>query len=142
MGDEAVRYEVRGPAAWLTIDREERRNALSDDVIEALLAGLERAAGAAEVRVVVVTGAGDRAFCAGGDLAGNLGPTGGRIQSHDRRGDVARLLTSIPNHPQPVVARVNGLALAGGFGLMLACGLAGAAGDAEAGPPRLNAGPR
>lgn len=138
--DDAVRYEVRGPAAWLTIDREDRRNALSDEVIAGLLAGLERAAADGEVRAVVLTGAGERAFCAGGDLTGNLGPNEGRVQSHDRRGAVAELLIAIAKHPQPVIARVNGVALAGGFGLVLACDLAVAADDVEVGTPEINLG--
>jgi enoyl-CoA hydratase/carnithine racemase len=138
--DDAVRYDVRGSAAWLTIDREGRRNALSDDVVGGLLAGLERAASEGPVRAVVLTGAGERAFCAGGDLAGNLGPGEGRVRSHDRRGELARLLMAIATHPQPVIARVNGVALAGGFGLMLACDLVVAADDVEMGTPEISLG--
>ncbi|MBI4260100.1 MAG: enoyl-CoA hydratase/isomerase family protein [Actinobacteria bacterium] len=140
MGEEAVRYEARGPAAWLTIDREERRNALSDDVIDGLLGGLGRAAADEAARVVVVTGAGERAFCAGGDLAGNLSPGEGRVAAHDRRGRVAELLRALAEHPRPVVARVNGVALAGGFGLMLACDLVVAADEVEMGTPEINLG--
>jgi len=137
---EAVRYEARGPAAWLVIDREDRRNALSDEVIEGLLGGLERAAKDPECHVSVVTGAGDRAFSADGDLAGNLAPDDDRVQSHERRGAVARLLRAIAEHPQPVLARVNGVALAGGFGLMLGCDLVVAADDVEVGTPEINLG--
>ena len=139
MGD-AVRYEHRGPAAWLVIDREERRNALSDEVVAGILGGLARAAADTEVRTVVLTGAGDRAFCAGGDLAGNLAPDEGRVGSHDRRGNVATLLRAVADHPQPVVARVNGVALAGGFGLMLACDLVVAADDVQVGTPEIDLG--
>src|ERR1051325_3478869 len=137
---EAVRYEARGPAAWLAIDREDRRNALSDEVIDGLLNALDHAADDASVRAVVVTGAGDRAFCAGGDLAGNLAPDEGRVQSHERRGALAGLLRAISEHPKPVLARVNGVALAGGFGLMLACDLVVAADDVEVGTPEINLG--
>ena len=137
---QAVRYERRGSAVWLVIDQEERRNALSDDVIEGLLAGLERAATDEAVRVVVLTGQGDRAFCAGGDLTGNLAPGEGRVRSHDRRGAVAALLTAVLAHAKPVVARVNGVALAGGFGLMLACDIVVAAEDIEVGTPEINLG--
>jgi enoyl-CoA hydratase len=136
----AVRHEMRGPAAWLIIDREDRRNALGDEVVEGLLAGLERASEQDGVRAVVLTGAGDRAFCAGGDLVGNLAPEGGRVDAHDRRGRVAELLRAVLTHPLPVVARVNGVALAGGFGLMLACDLVVAAGDVEMGTPEVNLG--
>jgi enoyl-CoA hydratase len=122
------------------IDREERRNALADDVIEGLLEGLDRAGRDDLARAVVVTGAGERAFCAGGDLGGNLAPNEGRVQSHDRRGAVADLLRAIASYPKPVVARVNGVALAGGFGLMLACDLVVAADDVEVGTPEINLG--
>ena len=138
---DVVRFEVRGPAAWLTIDREDRRNALGDEVVEGLLAGLRRAASEEGVRVVVVTGAGDRAFCAGGDLAGNLAPDGeGGVASHVRRGRVADLLRAVSTHPQPVVARLNGLTLAGGLGLALSCDLVVAADDVELGMPEIDVG--
>ena len=137
---DAVRFELRGPAAWLVIDREERRNALSDEVIEGLLAGLRRAAGEPGARCVVITGSGDRAFCAGGDLAGNLAPDQGRVASHEVRGRVAELITALADHPQPVIARVNGVALAGGLGLMLACDLVVAAEDVQVGIPEINLG--
>jgi enoyl-CoA hydratase/carnithine racemase len=137
---DAVRFEMRGPAAWLVIDREERRNPLSDEVIEGLLLGLRRAAGESAVRCVVITGSGDRAFCAGGDLAGNLAPDQGRVASHEVRGRVAELITALVAHPQPVIARVNGVALAGGLGLMLACDLVVAADDVQVGTPEINLG--
>jgi enoyl-CoA hydratase len=138
--DDAVLYELHGPAAWLVIDREERRNALSDEVIEGLLEGLRRAGGEADACCVVVTGVGDRAFCAGGDLAGNLAPDQGRVASHELRGRVADLIRGIEAHPQPVIARVNGVALAGGLGLMLACDLVVAADDVQFGTPEINLG--
>jgi enoyl-CoA hydratase len=140
MTDDAVLYEVRGPAAWLSINRPDRRNALSDEVIEGLIAGLDRAADDAEVRAIVVTGAGDRAFSAGGDLTSTMAPGEGRVAQHDRRGRIAVLLTDIMRVGKPVVARVNGVALAGGFGLMMACDLVVAADDAEMGTPEINLG--
>ena len=140
MAEDVVLYESRGPAAWLTINRPDRRNALSDEVIEGLMGGLERAAGDAEARVVVLTGAGDRAFCAGGDLTSTMAPQEGRVGQHERRGRIADLLVGIGRHPKPVVARVNGVALAGGFGLMMACDLVVAADDAEFGTPEINLG--
>jgi enoyl-CoA hydratase len=140
MADDVVLYEARGPAAWLTINRPDRRNALSDEVIEGLIEGLERVAAAPEVRVVVLTGAGDKAFCAGADLTSTMAPQEGRVQQHDRRGRIAALLTGIGRHPGPVVARVNGIALAGGFGLMLACDLVVTADDVEFGTTEINVG--
>ena len=139
MHDDAVSFEVRGSSAWLTINRPDRRNALSPDVVDGLLAGLGRAASEAGVRVIVLTGAGDRTFSAGGDL-GAMAPAGGRVDEHDRRGRVGSLLRSLIGHPKPVIARVNGHALAGGFGLALACDLIVAADTAELGTPEVNVG--
>ena len=139
MTERVVRVEGRGPAAWLTIDREERRNALSPEVIEGLLLGLEGAARDPEARVVVITGAGDRAFCAGADLGGVERPEG-RVGEHDRRARMGDVLAGIVGHPKPVIARVNGHALAGGFGLALACDLVVAADTAEFGTPEVNVG--
>jgi enoyl-CoA hydratase/carnithine racemase len=135
---EVVVYETRGQAAWLTINRPDRRNALNPDVIEGLLKGLERASGD-DVSSVVLTGAGHRAFCAGADLGGMV-PDGSKVGEHFRRGRIGDLLLAMIRHPKPVVARVNGVALAGGFGVMLACDLVVAADDAEFGTPEINLG--
>lgn len=140
MAEDVVLYEVRGPAVWLTINRPDRRNALSDEVIEGLIAGLDRAATDLDVRVVILTGAGDKAFCAGADLTGTMAPQEGRVQQHDRRGRIADLLTGISRHPKPIVARVGGITLAGGFGLMMACDLVVAADDVEFGTTEINVG--
>lgn len=131
-----VRQETRGPALWLTIDREERRNALGPEVMDGLEAGLDAAAGDPEVRAVVVTGAGDRAFCAGGDIGGFAAGSGGPSPAER----IAGLLRAVREHPRPVIARVNGRALGGGVGLMLACDLVVAADDVEVGTPEVNIG--
>lgn len=136
---EQVLYEIRDASAWVTINRPDQRNALDPAVIEGLLAALERAAADDSVRSMVLTGAGDQAFCAGADLGG-MQPAEGRVQEHLRRGRIGDLLTALPKHPKPVVARVNGHALAGGFGLMLACDLVVAAEESEFGTPEINLG--
>lgn len=132
-----VRYEVRGPAAWLTIDREDRHNALSPDVIRRLVEGLARAGQDGEVRVVVLTGAGDQAFCAGGDIGGFQA---GEAVAEAAPAAISRILDALWHHPKPVIARVNGRALGGGLGLVLACDLAVAADDVEIGTPEINIG--
>ena len=134
-----VVYETRGRAVWLTLNRPDRRNALNPHAIEGLLRGLERAEKDEDVRSVVITGAGDRAFCAGADLGGMV-HEGGRVGEHFRRGRIGDLLLGMASHPKPIVARVNGVALAGGFGLMLACDLVVAVDDAEFGTPEINLG--
>jgi enoyl-CoA hydratase len=132
-----VRYEVREPAAWLTIDREERRNAIGPEVIGALVEGLAQAGQDPEVKVVVITGAGDRAFSAGGDIGGFQAT---EQATESAPAAISRLLDAVWHHPKPVVARVNGRALGGGFGLMLACDLAVAADDVEVGTPEIDIG--
>jgi len=134
-----VRYDVRGAAAWVTIDREQQRNALSPEVVIGLRAAIGRVGDDDAARVAVITGAGERAFSAGGDLGGMSGE-GSRVAQHDARGALPKLFQAMQECPKPVVARVNGHALAGGFGLMLACDLVIAADDAEFGTPEINIG--
>ncbi len=138
MADE-VRYEVRAHAAWLTIDREERRNSLSPAVIQGLIDHLASATIDDRARVVVVTGTGDRAFCAGGDLGG-FQKAAGDQDVESAPAAISRLLDALWWHPKPTIARVNGKALGGGFGLMLACDLAVATDDAEVGTPEIDIG--
>lgn len=134
--DEVVLYEVRGPAAWVTINRPERRNALSPEVMAGLEQALARAAQDESARAVVLTGAGDEAFSAGGDIGGFRAE--GAAESAPAA--VARLLEALRRHPQAVIARINGKALGGGFGVMLACDLVVAADDVEVGTPEINIG--
>jgi enoyl-CoA hydratase len=139
-GIDPIRYESHGPAIWLVIDRAKRSNALNDAAIEGLLEGLGRAADDPGARAVVITGAGDRAFCSGADLSSTMAPTDRRVEQHDRRGRIGELMLAIRQHPLPVLARVNGLALAGGFGLMVACDLVLAADDVEVATPEIDVG--
>jgi enoyl-CoA hydratase/carnithine racemase len=138
MADE-VRYDVRDKAAWLTIEREERRNALSPGVIQGLIDSLASAAVDDRAHVVVVTGAGDRAFCAGGDIGG-FREAAADQDVESAPSAISRLLDALWWHPKPTLARVNGKALGGGFGLMLACDLAVAAEDVEVGTPEIDIG--
>jgi enoyl-CoA hydratase/carnithine racemase len=121
----------------LVIDRPERRNALSFDVIAGLRQAIERARGDPEVRVVVVTGAGDEAFSAGADL-GSVG--GGAFDAHLGRGELPALFRAMWGLGKPTIARVQGWALAGGFGLALACDLLVASERARFGTPEVGVG--
>lgn len=130
---------VDGMVARITINRPERRNALSPEVVAGIASALSRAEEqGGEVRAVVLTGAGDRAFCAGGDLAGMSAD--GNVARHFERGEIGRLFSKMRESRLPIVARVNGHALAGGFGLMLACDLVVASERAEMGMPEVNIG--
>jgi enoyl-CoA hydratase/carnithine racemase len=131
-----VRYELRGPAAWLTIDREARRNALDGATIDRLLDGLARAAADPAVRVVCLTGAGDQAFSAGADLGAAFG--GADPMAMPRR--YARLLQQMRAFAKPLVARVNGHCLAGGVGPMLACDVVYAREGIRIGLPEVTVG--
>ena len=137
--NDVVRYELRGPAAWITIDRPEQRNSLNPDVIAGLIEGLRRATGDENARAIVLTGAGDKAFSAGGDLGG-FAEGASRVEQHAVRGEIARLLIGLQECGKPVIARVNGKCLAGGFGLALGCDLIVAAHDAEFGTPEIDVG--
>ncbi len=128
--------EQAGPVLKLTIDDPERRNPLTNEVVAAMVEAVRTVA--EDVRVIVLTGAGTKAFCAGGDLA--RGFFDNPIETHSERAGLARLFRTMRDCPKPVVARVNGHALAGGFGLMLACDIAIAADHARFGMPEINVG--
>jgi enoyl-CoA hydratase len=137
-GEVVVRYQAEGGQALLTIDRPRARNALSPEVLKGLQEGLDRAEAEPAVRVVVLTGAGEKVFCAGGDL-GQLGGEG-FLSTHEGRRAYGLLLKRLQDVRKPTVARVNGHALAGGLGLVLACDLAVAAEHAELGTPEIDVG--
>ena len=139
MSENVVKYEVGSAVATITIDRPDRRNALNGAVVAELQAALIRARGDDEVRAIVLTGAGDRAFCAGGDL-GPGGGGGGLLKMHWDRGQFAELLLAFRKIGKPTIARVNGDALGGGFGLLLACDLVVAREDARLGCPEIDVG--
>jgi len=139
MTDDVVLYEVRGPAAWITINRPDQRNALNPAVMAGLADAVGRAARDEALRAVVLTGAGDRAFSAGGDLGG-FGPDASKVAQHTARGAMARLLEALQECPLPVIARVNGRCLAGGFGLALGCDLIVASEGVEFGTPEIDIG--
>jgi len=133
-----VRFALEDGQALLTIDRADARNALSAEVVEALAEGLRRAEADPAARVVVLTGAGTRAFSAGGDLAAS--GQDGFLAGHDGRRRYGLLLEHIAGFPKPTLARVNGHALGGGLGLVCACDLAVAADHAELGTPEVDVG--
>jgi len=136
---ESLLYDVDGGIATVTINRPERRNALSWTVMSELRDAFETAKADANVRAVVLTGAGDKAFCAGADLTG-MREGAGWAELHDGRGELARLFRSMWELGKPIIARVRGYALAGGFGLCLACDLVVAADDAQFGTPEIDVG--
>ncbi len=132
-------YDVADGVATLAINRPERRNALSWDVVGQMRARLAEAKADDAVRVVVITGAGDKAFCAGADL-GNMADGAGYLELHEGRGGMAALFQDLWALGKPTIARVHGYALAGGFGLALACDLVIAADNSVFGTPEIDVG--
>lgn len=133
-----VEYDIRGHAAWLTINREERRNALRQRTVEELRDGLCRAVADEAVRVICLTGAGSKAFCAGADLGGAdaIGPNGTGLGLRD----YASLLEAFASSDKPIVARVAGHCVGGGLGLMLSCDIVYASEHVKIGTPEVKVG--
>jgi enoyl-CoA hydratase/carnithine racemase len=123
---EPVRYEVVNGVAWLTIDRPEARNALSKPVRDGLFAGARRFNDDESAKVLVLTGAGDRAFCAGGDLK-EMADTALTVPPLDFVPQFGRTIQI----DKPTIAAVNGVAYAGGFMLAQNCDLCIAAESAR-----------
>jgi enoyl-CoA hydratase/carnithine racemase len=126
---------VENHVAFLTINREANRNAISPAAVALFHEALDRAEQDETVRVVCVTGAGDKAFCSGADLGGGMQAGG-----HDVFENYARLLSRLAAFPKPTVARVNGHCLAGGTGFMLGCDIVIARQTARFGTPEVNVG--
>ena len=124
----------------LTIDRPERRNAMTFETLESLCEGVRQARMTDGVRVLVITGAGDHAFCSGADLGGLRGESLNALEAHEARGRLAELFRLMWSSGIPTIARVRGYALAGGFGLAMACDIVIAADDASFGAPEAAVG--
>jgi enoyl-CoA hydratase/carnithine racemase len=135
-----VAIELRGPVQWITIDRAERRNAFDAEVIRGIARGVAQAQADPAVRAIVLTGAGDRAFCAGGDLRAESGESPFELDPARPRNPVIDLFKELEQCTLPTLARVNGHALAGGLGLVCACDLAVAAETATLGVPETAVG--
>ena len=135
MAEQDLLCRVKNQIAYLTINREAQRNSISADAVALFFKYLDEAKNDQAVRAVCITGAGEKAFCAGADLGGSMSSDG-----LDGFQDYADLLKHIATFPKPTVARVNGYCLAGGTGFMLACDIVIAADNARFGTPEVNVG--
>jgi enoyl-CoA hydratase/carnithine racemase len=133
-----VLVEQRGPVLWITINRESRRNAMNDAVMLGIMYGLSVATYDLAIRAVVLTGAGDRAFCAGADLS----PASGSFNyDYSKVGlPFIRLMKQARDLNVPLIARINGLALAAGLGMIGMCDMAISADHAQFGMPEVKIG--
>lgn len=138
MTGEPIRVETHEGIRTLTVDRPEKLNALNAAVLEMLDVRLVEAQNETELRCVIVTGAGDKAFIAGADIGelSRLTPLDGR--EHARRGQA--VLDRIENLPFPSIAAINGFAYGGGLELALACTLRVASENAKMGLPETSLG--
>lgn len=131
-----LRADRDGNVLRLHIDREDKRNALSGDVLAGMLDALRQIG---DARVVSLTSEGDRVFCAGADLV-QMAPDATGLEVHEGRGLLREVVLAMRDCPAPVVARVPGLCLAGGVGLVLGCDLVLAADTSAFGLPEVDLG--
>jgi enoyl-CoA hydratase/carnithine racemase len=137
LASDELGVEKRGPVLWLTITRETRRNAMSHSVLSHMASALDRAQSQRDLRAIVITGAGQRAFCAGADLQTAHSFV---TDYSEPSGHLARLLRAAQALHIPLIARVNGACMAGGMGLLAMCDLAVASEQAIFGLPEVKVG--
>ncbi|WP_185804133.1 enoyl-CoA hydratase-related protein [Pontivivens nitratireducens] len=140
MAENVVQSQARGHETRITICRPERRNAMNRDVAEGMIAALQAAEADANCRVIVLTGAGELAFCAGGDL--KAGAEGGPFVQDpaDPEHFAGKLFDAIQACRKPTIARINGVAVGAGAGIVCACDLAVMADHARIGTPEVKVG--
>ena len=139
MSQAPVLVEVADGVARLTLNRPEVRNALNAALLGELEGALRRLEDDPGARVIVLRGAGDRAFCAGADLK-HVGDRGTTLQARESFGGLARILEHMARMRTPVIAQVHGYALAGGCGLAAGSDIVVAAEDAVFGLPEIKVG--
>jgi enoyl-CoA hydratase/carnithine racemase len=136
---EQVLIRVDGHVATVMLNRPEQRNPLSATMLRDLASAFRWCQQESDVRVVVLTGAGDRAFCAGADLSSFDGDMS-QLERYRSRDLFVNLFILMAELGKPIVGRINGHALAGGFGLACACDILVAVDTATFGLPEINVG--
>lgn len=139
MSYETLLTSVAGGVARITLNRPDVRNALSRTMVHEIATALDACERDADARVIVLSGAGDTAFCAGADLKG-VGDRGTTLQARESFSGLARILEAMTRMRTPVIAQVHGYALAGGCGLAAGCDLVIASDDATFGLPEIKIG--
>ncbi len=131
-------YEATNKVAYLTINRPDRRNAITQNMIDSFRHYLDRIQKDKDIRAVCITAAGDRIFCSGADLGLTL--TGEKDERLKGVRNYALLIKTMTEFEKPLLAKVNGPCLAGGLGLMLSCDIVIAREDAYFCTPEVNVG--
>lgn len=139
MSYETIEYTSADRIIRITLNRPEKRNALNSQMLEELTDAFTRADEEKDACVVILRGAGDKAFCAGADLGGMAGGDS-FLETHEARGLFPALFEKILGLSKPTLAAVNGHCVAGGLGLMLACDLAIAKSGSKLGTPEIKRG--
>lgn len=134
---DSVIYEVKGTTALVTLDEPAKLNALSPGIRSGFTAALRKADDDPAIRVIIVTGAGDKSFCAGADISGFEFTTTYAKSFIDKVLDVLALPE---NTSKPVIAAVNGYAFGGGFEIAIACDFVIASEQAKFGVPEIQLG--
>lgn len=136
---EELLYEVVDGVATVTLNRPDQRNALNGELLAALVDAMKRARDDDAVRAVVLTGAGDKVFCAGADLGGFAAETP-LVEKHFASDLFLEFFSLMPKLGKPSLCAANGHVLAGGMGLALSCDLVIVREGARFGTPEINVG--
>jgi len=134
-----VEREQRGRVRVVWLSRPDQRNALSAELVDDLIAEISDASAAEDTGAVVLAARG-KVFCAGGDLKGSMGMSGGFLAAHQGRGRFVQLMSAIPKCSVPIIAAVHGDAMGGGLGLVAACDIVVAEKRARLGTPEIKLG--
>ena len=134
---ETILYSEDDKVVRITLNRPDKRNSLTPLMLRELNDAFDRADAASQACVVVLRGAGEKAFCAGADLSGMSAEAQGFLEIHEARGHFPKLFMRMLRLSKPILAAVNGHCVAGGLGLMLACDLAIARSGAKFGTPEI-----
>jgi len=135
-----VLFQEREKVGLITLNRPDARNALSPELLTELKQMLITAETLLHVTAIVITGSGEKAFCAGADLGKSFGGDAGFLAMHEGRGEIAQLFRQMTQYKKPIIGAANGAALAGGLGLIMSCDMIVAAERATFGLPEVKRG--
>jgi len=137
---QAITADVRDKVGTITLSREERRNAISPTMMNELIHSFKQYNDDPNVVTIVLTGAGERAFCSGGDFAESVAAGSSFTERYEEQRQFAEFFKIIIGLKKPLVGRINGHAMGGGLGLAAACDITVAAEDCKFGTPEANVG--